>query len=365
MSDGLDLEGIPLLRTLLTEAVVCDRNVVVSGVAEDWSNAARAVRDAGGKVIGFHAVRKDPAVEHEGLPVAKTVPDVEAPGAPVVAYGTTPKKAWFTAAPPAPQRCLWVKPLEERMMRGKANAGLMAEHSQELAEVHARLADPLSKSIYRSLIKGRIKGDSGYFRISPYPEYEHPNVAARSGQVVVDVGAYDGDTARRYSKRVGPRGRVLALEPSHQNYVKLCANCATERLDNVLPFCWGAGAKQEIASFKEGQKASSSLSAKGELKVPLTTLDHLISLLDLRRVDLIKLDVEGAERDVINGAWEMIEWHRPMLQVSIYHKPNDLFGLPLFLMKRLRNYTYFLGHHSFYHVETDLYCCPNERLALG
>lgn len=349
----------------MTEALVCDRNVVVSGQAEDWSSAAQSVRDAGGRVVGFHSIRKHPTAEHDGLPVANVVPNGEGPEAPVVAYGSVPRKGLFTAAPPAPQRCLWVKPLEGRMMRGKANPALVQEYSKELSEVHDRLADSLSKSIYRSLIKGRVSGDSGYFRISPYVEYEHPNVAARSGQVVIDVGAYDGDTARRYSKRVGAQGRVLALEPSHQNYVKLCGNCASERLDNVLPFCLGAGAKQEIASFKEGQKASSSLSADGGLKVPLTTLDHLAGVLDLRTVDLIKLDVEGAERNVLNGAWGVIERHRPMLQISIYHKPHDLFALPLFVMKRLRNYTYFLGHHSFYHVETDLYCCPNERLAFG
>jgi len=357
----LELEGLPLLRTVITQGSVSERDVIVSGVPDEWTRTAQSVRSAGGRVVGFHAVRGASLAEHDGLPVT-SAGDFDGPESPVVVYSGAPKKAWFTCAPPAPQRCLWMRPLNERLMRGRYSPKLLQQHASELREVHDALADPLSQSTFRALVKGRVSGDSGYFRISPYPEYEHPVVSARPGDVVLDVGAYDGDTARRYSTRVGPRGRVFALEPSYQNYLKLSQNCASEALDNVLPLCVGGAAVTGVERFQEGNEASSALTTEGNVEVPVTTLDHLVNLLDLRTVDVIKLDVEGAEQRVLDGAWHSIRRYRPMLQVSIYHKSKDLFGLPLLLMQRLKDYTYFLGHHSFYHVESDLYCCPNERL---
>ncbi|HEY6722702.1 MAG TPA: FkbM family methyltransferase [Polyangiaceae bacterium] len=362
MGHELELEGLPLLRTVITQAAVSERDVIVSGVPAEWSSTAEAIRGAGGRVIGFHAVVGASAAEHDGLPV-KDVAQCDGVDSPVVVFGGAPKKSWFTCAPPAPQSCFWTKPLNERLMRGRYSPKLLQQYASELGEVHGALADPLSQSTFRALVKGRVAGDSGYFHISPYAEYEHPIVSARPGNVVLDVGAYDGDTARRYSARVGPQGRVFALEPSHLNYLKLSANCASEGLDNVLPLCVGGAAAPGLMRFQEGNDASSALATEGNIQVPVTSLDRLVHLLNLPSVDVIKLDVEGAEERVLEGAWQSIQQFRPMLQVSIYHKAKDLFALPLLLMRRLEGYTYFMGHHSFYHVESDLYCCPNERLS--
>jgi hypothetical protein len=80
------------------------------------------------------------------------------------------------------------------------------------------------------------------------------------------------------------------------------------------------------------------------------------------RCDLISLDVEGAEREALDGARKTIARHRPVLQVSIYHTLADLFELPLHIHHEHRDYMFFVGHHNTYSTETDLYAVPKERL---
>jgi hypothetical protein len=77
-------------------------------------------------------------------------------------------------------------------------------------------------------------------------------------------------------------------------------------------------------------------------------------------VDFIKLDVEGAELDVLKGAREVLKRDRPQLAVCIYHKKEDLFRIPLFLSGVLKNYKYRLGHYSSTFWDTVWYAIPQE-----
>jgi hypothetical protein len=123
------------------------------------------------------------------------------------------------------------------------------------------------------------------------------------------------------------------------------------------------------ATFELGRGGSGSLREPGGTemsgfeRVPVTTLDRFAS--DGRRIDLISLDVEGAEPKALAGAEQLIREQRPKLQVSVYHSLSHLFEIPLRLLEMYSDYVLFLGHHDVYSTETDAYLVPRERLAVA
>jgi FkbM family methyltransferase len=92
-----------------------------------------------------------------------------------------------------------------------------------------------------------------------------------------------------------------------------------------------------------------------------STIDQIARDLALDRIDLIKMDIEGAEPNALAGAWGAIERFRPQLAISIYHAPDHFFELPLLLASSLKNYSLFIRNYHFISNETILYAIPRER----
>ena len=82
-------------------------------------------------------------------------------------------------------------------------------------------------------------------------------------------------------------------------------------------------------------------------------LDSLANEFD--RIDFIKLDVEGDEKNVLLGAKELIKNHSPRMMVSAYHKTEDLWELPLLLHKLNPEYRIYLGHQPHAAFEPEIY----------
>lgn len=88
----------------------------------------------------------------------------------------------------------------------------------------------------------------------------------------------------------------------------------------------------------------------------MTTIDHFFSSNDMKKVDFIKLDVEGSEINALKGGQRTISICMPKLAISIYHKPNDLFEILNFVKLIFPFYRNFaIGHYSIHQGETVLY----------
>jgi FkbM family methyltransferase len=142
---------------------------------------------------------------------------------------------------------------------------------------------------------------------------------AKPGHVVVEVGANIGAHTVFFAKHIGSAGRVMAFEPQRIVFQTLCANVALNSLINVDCLQQALGEAPgtlfvpqldpsvdnnfgglELGSFTEGEQ------------VPIITLDSL----GLKRLNILKIDVEGMERSVISGATETINRLRPILYVE-------------------------------------------------
>lgn len=151
------------------------------------------------------------------------------------------------------------------------------------------------------------------------PELRELDRLLRPGDVFVDVGANIGLYALKAARLVGPTGRVLALEPGEEAFGHLKANLAL----NVYPW---TTAHKLAASDRDGEAVlhhvplgndpqafsliANAATTQGEMVTTLT-LDSLAAREDLWRIDLIKIDVEGAEPLVIAGATRVLCQLRP------------------------------------------------------
>lgn len=101
--------------------------------------------------------------------------------------------------------------------------------------------------------------------------------------------------------------------------------------DTELSFCIGANL------------AGSRVTKGGTETISVRSLD---SVLQGKRASFIKMDIEGSELEALKGAEETIRKWRPKLAISMYHKPEDIWELPLYVKKLVPDYRLYLRHHS-------------------
>ena len=92
------------------------------------------------------------------------------------------------------------------------------------------------------------------------------------------------------------------------------------------------------------------------LEGKLVAVDDLVSDGAIKeKVTYVKMDIEGAELDALHGMEKMIKRDKPKLAISIYHKPEDFWEIPLFIYKMVPEYNFILRHHHHRMHETILY----------
>lgn len=232
---------------------------------------------------------------------------------------------------------------------------LMENHAEEVHAVFDLLKDEDSRKTFASIVKSYITGDDGYYAISSYEQYFHPLVKPEPGEIILDGGAFDGDTCNR-SFQVSNPGRILAVEPLAASYRMLLERTKrhAERCDYVNKALWSEERLLHFACDPHAPEGN-AVSTHGAVAVPATTIDTMLRDFSIERMDLIKLDVEGSERQALQGARETIERFHPKLQVCLYHSLKDLWEIPLFIESNFPGYDFHIGHHMFNPHETVLY----------
>jgi FkbM family methyltransferase len=191
------------------------------------------------------------------------------------------------------------------------------------------------------------------------------SIGAEEGDVVLDVGACWGDTSLYFAHKVGSAGRVFAFEflPSNLEIVK--ANCGlnkllTERITIVPHPVWQKS--NEVVYFDCDRGPATSISqevASPERAHALTvTIDEVVEKERPERVDLIKMDIEGAELQALEGGERTIRKYRPKLAISVYHRADDLIVIPQYINDLSLGYEFFLGHYTTSTGETVLFARP-------
>ena len=223
-------------------------------------------------------------------------------------------------------------------------------HREELAAARALLSDDESRRIFDLIVEYKLTGNLELLLAAQsdadtvWRELVHPEKI----RCAADLGAYNGDTVRELLSKASTVKSVVAMEPDARNYKKLADYAAGETRAEVRAVNAGAWNVETVLTFEKSgnrnasfdQNRSAVLSSR-PVKLVEMQAKPLDAVLDGSRVDYIKYDVEGSEREAILGSQKTLDRHSPTLLVSLYHRSEDLFALPLLLHERFPAYNAF------------------------
>jgi FkbM family methyltransferase len=241
------------------------------------------------------------------------------------------------------------------------------EHPDAIRAGYALLSDAKSRLEFAAQIRWRCSLD---YECLPKPDpademYYPPDLFSLSAEeVLVDCGAFDGDSIRMFLERTHGRFRhIYAIEPDAKNraaldkYLTLLPGDLAQRI-SVLPF--GLSDCDEVVSFSaSGTVGSRVVAGSGSESIQCRRLD---GILDGPSPTLIKMDIEGAEPRAIPGAATTIRASRPILAICAYHKCEHLWTLPVIIKNALPEYEIFLRRYAEECWETVYYAIPPDGL---
>lgn len=203
-----------------------------------------------------------------------------------------------------------------------------------------------------------------HYFVSPIP------TLLSNDSVLVDCGAYTGDMLGQLANNNIPFGKIYEIEANPLNNEKIRENISRLKLEEkvVVINCGLYDKNSELDFFISYGNAAGSRFVKKEdefflknegyiIKIPVRKPDNLIN----EKIDFFKTDIEGAEMVALHGAKNLLLSSRPILAISVYHSLDDMVDIPIYLNDLLKNYRFFLRHHSFVIGETVLYGIPCEK----
>ena len=203
-----------------------------------------------------------------------------------------------------------------------------------------------------------------YKYIFVYEQYAVPGaVEAQPGDTVIDAGAFIGDTAYYFSRKVGPTGKVFSFEISPESVAHARENMKDNGCNNVeVISCALSDEKGRVnLSMNRLDPSSHAVATPEEALLSVTvadtiTLDEFCEQHGVR-VDFIKADIEGSEMQMLHGAAKTITRDAPVCAICLYHKQEDYWQIPQFLKELRPDYTFWFRCES----EPVLYAKKNNK----
>ena len=233
------------------------------------------------------------------------------------------------------------------------------DHAEEIRRAYRLLGDDASRDHYVGQVEWRLT--MNYRALPPALEgnqyFPSDVIALTTSEVFVDCGAFDGDTIGAFVNASGGLfEHVYAFEPDPTSFAALQAfveAMPASTMARISTLNAAVGSGEGCLRFDSSGATSSRVSDDGQIEVPCVRLDD-----EIPAATYIKLDIEGAEADALRGAADLIRGSRPKLAVSLYHKPEDIFDLPLLVESLGDGYRFACLSHMPDGLEFVLYALP-------
>lgn len=178
----------------------------------------------------------------------------------------------------------------------------------------------------------------------------------------VDCGAYDGDTLRRFIEHQGAKfRRIYAFEPDENNCARLrnyVAGLGQSVANKIEIYNAAVGDTKKRIGFNTTGDMSASFDEAAVTQVEVIPLDEVIDRNGT--AVFLKFDVEGGEWEALQGARRLLSETKPLIAISVYHRPDDLWQLPLYLESLRFGYQLFLRTQGEDGMDVICYAIPPQ-----
>lgn len=236
------------------------------------------------------------------------------------------------------------------------------------------LKDYISKKIFINLINFRITGKINYLEYSLNNMLNNKNdlLNFNDNEVFIDIGAYNGDTIKEFLKINNNKfKKIYAFECDKKNFLKLKKNIVENnqiKLYNIAIFnkktkvIISGNATRNTYIINNNNNFLYNQIKNNYYEIEADKLDNLI----FEHPTYIKYDVEGTEMLALQGSKKIIKNYLPKLCISIYHKNNDMFDIPIFINQISKKYDFYIRQIP--HIpcwDTMLYCIPKQKRCIS
>ena len=268
------------------------------------------------------------------------------------------------------EHIMYFQPARMLFEKDNTDADFIRNNIQKFEEVFEILEDDKSKKIFMSILNYRITKNivwlEGMEKFIDAEECQYfdmdilKNYCFENG--FVDGGAYTGDTLEQFFEFFPQwEGECYCIEAGKDLYIELEKNIKNLHREKIKTYNCALWNKNGTLRFNEaafGLDSGSHVSETGECMNGVT-LDRLLAG---KQADFIKLDIEVAERKALIGAQNIIKTNKPILAICVYHRPEDLFEVPLLIKTFCQSeYSFYIRQYRFGQSETVLYAMPKSR----
>jgi len=225
---------------------------------------------------------------------------------------------------------------------------VLKRHSYDFLWLYCRMEDYLSRRTLCAILRNWAVLDTGELLAvkSIFPDYWEPDIFPdNEGDILVDVGAYTGDSIYQYVSTYGTGYRkIYAYEISPDSCELLCRNISVLNFHDVVLRQKGVGADrgEMYLSSSESVNPANHLSRQGSTRIEVVRLDE-----DLEdEVTFLKMDIEGAEQSALLGSERLIRSRHPKLAICVYHGYEDIWKIPLMIDGMYPEYRFYLRHYG-------------------
>lgn len=193
---------------------------------------------------------------------------------------------------------------------------------------------------------------------------ENLNIGPEKGDVVLDCGGCWGDTTFEFATSVGPEGKVYVYEFIPFNNAVINKNIErnpniADRIEVIDNAVWSeSGMNVYYVDNGPGSRVEFKPFSKMEGNAKTLSIDNLVQSQSIKKVSLIKMDIEGAEQAALKGALGTIAEFKPKLAISIYHSLSDFASITTWINSLELGYKFYVRHFTIHQEETVLFAAP-------
>lgn len=259
----------------------------------------------------------------------------------------------------------------DEIMGGHRERDWFAGEMGSIREGLELLESDESRNIYVNVLCNRIASHlatRSYEEMCVLPQYfyEHEGYCLGAGETLVDCGAYTGDTLEQFLAVLGigknfSHAYAFEMDPDNYQALNRWIQGQGKDVSGKVTAC-NAGVWNETGTLSYGKMSSSdSFSIFNPREAVTAKTVRLDDVLGDRRVTLLKMDIEGAEKAALEGAEKLVKSQKPKLAVCVYHRIEDLWEIPILLKEWVPEYSISIRHHAKWWVsETVCYAWIRE-----